>query len=127
MAESVERAQAIRAQVSRVRTALPGVQDRTPAWMRLAQTWATVLGIVALIGGAVYFGLGPIIRRAMAWVGVLIPAPTVNQARLDAETVNQGVTLPPEQVRRIESAKATTPGYKQAFKAAIKPKPETQQ
>jgi hypothetical protein len=121
VADSIQRARSIRAQVVRVRTALPQVQDRTPEWMRLARTIATVAGIVAMIGGAVYFGVGPIIRRGLAWVGVLIPAPTVNQARLDAETVNQGVPLPEAQVRRIESAKATTPGYARVFKATVKP------
>lgn len=123
--DSISRARSIRDQVARVRKAMPSVQDRTPEWMRLARTIATVIGIVAVLGGAVYFGLGPIIRRGLAWVGVLIPAPTATQARLDAETVNKGATLPEEQVRRIEQAKATVPGYKKAFKAAIKPEIES--
>lgn len=106
-----------------VQAAVPDLQDRVSPWVKLLQTWGWVLLIAAMIGGLMYLGLGPILRKIVAGFGFFIPTVTANEAKLDAETVasHQAAKLPipTEQVRRMEARKTADPAYRAAFKKHI--------
>lgn len=90
------------------------MQDTTPAWMRLAQTWGLVLLIVAIVGGLIYLGAGMVIRPILQRVGIWIAPSVRTAAKLDAEAVAEDRAS--EAQHRIITARRTSePDYNAAF------------
>lgn len=87
------RASAIRSEVAKGRAALNRVEDKGTTledWLRFGQTWAWVALIASAIGALMYLGLGPVVRKAFAHLGLLIPDPTRRDAQDDAFLVRSG-------------------------------------
>lgn len=75
----------IRKEVAAVRSRIPDMQDKTPWWAKLLEIWAWVLLVGAVIAAGIYFGVGPIVRSALAWAGWFIPKPKQSAAKLLVE------------------------------------------
>lgn len=80
-----QRTAVIRKEVAAVRARIPDMQDKTPWWAKLLEIWAWVLLVGAVIAAGIYFGVGPIVRSALAWAGWFIPKPKQSAAKLLVE------------------------------------------
>lgn len=93
MQQAQDRASSIRDEVAKGRAALNRVEDKGTTledWLRFGQTWAWVALMASIIGSLMYLGLGPVIRKAFAHLGLLIPDPVRRDAQDDAFLVRTG-------------------------------------
>lgn len=95
-----------------IRSRLPDVQNKTWPWQRLAW-WALV---VLAMGGVIYLltatGAVTVVRKAVGWLAALLPTPTRERARFDAEQAAMGSA----DRERIAAERARSETYNQAFK-----------
>lgn len=77
----------------KIALAIPGLEDRTPAWMRLLFACLYVAGVLATVFALWYLGIGALIGRLVGLVASLIPQiiprHIESQAKLDAESLLQ--------------------------------------
>lgn len=100
--------------------ALPGVRDLEPWWARVV-VWTmgalAVLGVVLLLWMT---GVGAFVKRALAGLGLLIPARVQSEASLAADVMDKG---DPAQVRELVAAmRASDAVFDQAYIRAKKAK-----
>ena len=118
MQQAQGRAVSIRAEVAKGREALPRLEDRGTTledWLRFGQTWAWVALLLSIVGFLMYLGLGPVIRRAFANLGMLIPDPIRRDARDDAELLRSGQARDIDH-RRIARWQQADPIYRAALR-----------
>lgn len=96
--------------------ALPGVRDIEPWWARLV-AWALVaLSALALALLLWMTGIGEILRRSLAALGLFIPARVRTEANLAADVVDES---DPAQARELVAAmRASDPVFDEAFRRA---------
>lgn len=70
-------------EAARVHTAAAGVTDKVWVGWAVLRLWGIVAAVLAIVGAAIYFGLGPIIRRITAWLGWFIPKADQEAAEMD--------------------------------------------
>lgn len=90
------------------------MQDRTPWWAQLLRLglWTAIIGGVLTL--LIYLGVGPLIRRLLASLGMMIPAPTKSWAKLEAEGKHE----------EASAAMRTDPVANAAYKRAKKAQKE---
>lgn len=101
---------------------VPSLRDRVPWWVTVMQN-LTLLGLLAgVVGTAVYFGVGPLVRSAIGkaakWIPALIPEPTKQEAREDADSLESGAA----DRRRIDMQRKADPTYRAALDRELKRK-----
>ncbi len=103
--------------------ALPGIRDLEPWWAKVL-LWAMVALSVLGIGLLLWMtGVGAFVKRALAGVGLLIPARVQSEASLAADVMDKG---DPAQVRELVAAmRASDPVFDQAFRRAKQAKAGT--
>jgi len=93
---------------------LAGVEDREPAWMRLATLVVWVVGL-GLVGFLIWrLGLDTIIRPIANYFGRMIPQKTTSLATLQAKMLAGKVT--PQEV--VAAQRASDPIHDKAFRKA---------
>ena len=104
---------------------MPFLEDKTPWWATLLM-WLAGAGIVlGLLGGAMYLGLGQVIKPALGWLGAMLPRPQTRKlASRDVQalvTYRQRHAQPPtDLVRRIERQRTRSPTYDRLFQRQAK-------
>jgi len=96
--------------------ALPGIRDLTPWWANVV-VWVmvalSVLGVALLLWMT---GVGAFVKRALAGLGLMIPARVQSEASLAADVMDKA---DPAQVRELVAAmRASDPVFDQAFRRA---------
>lgn len=113
--------QEIQERAASIHQHLTGVQDKVPAWMTLAKWVAIGLTCLALLGLAIYLGIGSITRPAISLAGNLVSRATAGMAKLDAEATVVARTNPAAAAalhdQSVALARATDPAYDAAYKA----------
>lgn len=122
MDQAQTRASTIRGEVARARAALNNVEDKGTTledWLRFGQTWAWVALLVSVVGFLMYLGLGPVIRKAFAHLGLLIPDPIRRDAQDDAFLVRTNKARN-EDFARISRWQQADPVYRIALDKELK-------
>ena len=117
MQQAQGRASSIRHEVAEGRKALPRLEDKGTTledWLRFGQTWAWVGLLLSIVGALMYLGLGPVVRRAFAHLGMLIPDPIRRDAHDDAELLRSGQARDYDH-RRIARWQQADPRYRSAL------------
>jgi hypothetical protein len=96
--------------------ALPGIRDLEPWWAKVV-VWVmaalSVLGVALLLWMT---GVGAFVKRALAGLGLMIPARVQSEASLAADVMDKAE---PAQVRELVAAmRAADPVFDQAFRRA---------
>jgi hypothetical protein len=110
----VEDQQDIQEVVATIHENVTAVEDQVSPWAKVAKLWGWVLLIVAVVGGSVYFGLGPIIRRSLNVVGLLIPRTKLAEAKLLREAADENSDT--ELNEYIAAKRAADPQFDAAYR-----------
>lgn len=115
-------AQEIQERAAAIHQHLTGVQDKVPAWMGVAKWAGIAVACLALLGLAIYLGIGSLTRPAISLAGNLISRVTASEAKLDAEATVLASTDPAAAIqlhqRAVTLARASDPSYDASFQAA---------
>lgn len=115
----------IRKETQKVHEALPTVKDVTPWWATLIGNGFLLTGLVFVVGLAFYFGLAPLIAKAVAflasWATWIIPSRKREAAKMDFESLEANPESP-EIREKIAAQRARDVQYDAAFKAVKREK-----
>lgn len=115
----------IRKETQKVHEALPTVKDITPWWATLIGNGFVLTIVLLIVGVAFYFGLAPLIAKAVAflasWAAWLIPSRKREAAKMDFESLEANPESP-EIREKIAAQRAHDVQYDAAYKAVKRAK-----
>lgn len=100
-----------------VQSAAAGVTDKVWAGWAVLKLWGWVFLIITIVGAAIYFAVGPIIRKVTAWLGWFIPRADQEAAEMDLAAMRAHPESAPVR-ESIAAKKARKPTYDAAFRKA---------
>ena len=114
-------AETIQTKCIRVQRVLPKVTDKETWLDRLVRWGLPILGIGVLVGAAVYFGVGKVVRPIMQRLGRWISPSDKRDAALDAKVAAGDISIS----EAVAARRASRPGYEAAREQLANPPPDT--